>query len=277
MNTALNDLPLLRSLLIFASVIEARDTYTGGHIWRVSKYAKTLAEKAGLDRDLVFRAELGGLVHDLGKVGIPDSILRKAGKLTDGEYAIIKKHPEIGKTLISGHPLSPYVMDAVFAHHERVDGKGYPGGLRDERVPLLAGVIGVADAFDAMTSARSYHPGMEPEKAWAIIEAGQGKQFNAALARVFLDLGRKGGLAHILEHCGEGRSMLCCPKCGPIIAPPGGSKEGDCLSCPSCTGEFILHAGGDTFELEPKGTLNPVQYPKPDTDTVEAFIAGVGG
>ncbi|MBI4350380.1 MAG: HD domain-containing protein [Elusimicrobia bacterium] len=277
MNADFNDLSLLRSLLTLASVIEARDPYTGGHIWRVGKYAKALAEKAGLEKDLVFRAELGGLVHDLGKVGVSDSILRKEGKLTDGEYASIKKHPEIGRSLIYAHPLAPLVMDAVFSHHERVDGKGYPGGLREEKVPLLAGLVAVADAFDAMTSTRSYHVRMDQEKAWQIIEAGRGRQFNDALAGVFLDLGRKGGLSHIIEHCGDERLMLCCPKCGPIIAPPSGTKDGDCLSCPSCTGEFLLHAGGRTFELEPTGRLNPVQYPKPDTDTIEAFVSSVGG
>jgi len=272
-----NDLPLLRSLLTLASVIEARDPYTGGHIWRVSKYAKTLAEKAGLDKDVVFRAELGGLVHDLGKVGVADAILSKPGKLTESEFSVMKKHAEIGRDLISSHPMSPYVIDAIFCHHERVDGKGYPGGIMKEKLPLIAELITVADAFDAMTSARPYRAGMPPGKALQIIDAEKGKQFDAALAGVFLDLAGKGLLEHIIAHCGDERLMLACPKCGPVIAPPGGAADGDLISCPSCTGEFTMHACGDVYELEPRGTMDPVRFPRPDNDTIEAFVASVGG
>lgn len=267
------DLPLLRSLLILASVIEARDPYTGGHLWRVSKYAGTLAAKLGLEKEEVFKAELGALVHDLGKVAVSDSILNKKGKLTDDEYAVMKKHTVIGRALIVSHPLAPQVIDAVSSHHERVDGKGYPGGLGSGALPLIPRIISVADAFDAMTSTRPYRDGMSPDKAYRILEAEKGKQFDEALALAFVELGNKGRLAHIISHCGEARLMLTCPKCGPIIPTPKGSKDGDSLSCPSCTGEFTMHAAGTAYELEHKGTSDPLQYPKPDTDTIEAFIA----
>lgn len=267
------DLPLLRSLLILASVIEARDAYTGGHIWRVSKYAAALAGKLGLDKEEVFKAELGALVHDLGKVAVSDSILNKKDRLTPEEYAVMKRHSETGRVLIASHPLAPQVIDAVFCHHERVDGKGYPRGLGGGALPLIPRIIAVADAFDAMTSTRPYRLGMSPDKAYQVIEAEMGKQFDPAFARAFLELGNKGLLANIIAHCGDARLMLACPKCGPIIAPPEGLKDGDTISCPACTGEFTMHAAGVAYELENKGTSDPLQYPKPDTDTIEAFIA----
>lgn len=273
----MKDVPLLRSLLTLASIIEARDPYTGGHIWRVSKYARALADRAGLAGDEAFRVELGGLVHDIGKVGVSDAILCKQGKLTAEEYAAIKKHPEIGRNLMAGHPLAPYVMDAVYHHHERADGRGYPDGLASGGLAPMAGIITVADAFDAMTSVRPYRKGLLPEQAYAVIDAERGRQFDADLAGRFTELGRRGGLDHIIKHCGEERLMLCCPECGPVIAPPAGAKAGDCLPCPSCSEEFLLHPGGDSYELEARGKSGRPRNPEPDTAAIDAFLDGVGG
>ena len=120
------DRALIKSVISLASVIEARDPYTGGHTWRVGQYAVKLAEKIGLSEDELFIVNLGGLVHDLGKVGISDSILLKPDTLTVEEYKNMKQHPQIGYELISSHPLFPILVDSVTQHHERVDGKdGY--------------------------------------------------------------------------------------------------------------------------------------------------------
>lgn len=268
------DIPLLRSLLTLASVIEARDPYTGGHIWRVSRYARALAVKLGIDRKEIFKTELGGLVHDLGKLGVPDAILGKHGRLTPDEFAIIKTHPEVGRNLIASHPMAHYVIEIVFRHHERMDGNGYPGGLSGEELPLTGRIVSIADAFDAMTSTRSYQPRMTAGQAYQIIEREKGKQFDKQFAEVFLELGRGGALDHIIGHCGDARLMLNCPVCGPIIAPTTRHKDGSAIYCPSCSGEFILHAAGERFELQSTGKAAQARGIGPDSDSIEDFIQG---
>lgn len=117
---------LLASLLTMAWFVEARDPYTGGHLWRVSRYAYLLARSARLSDGEAARIGLGGFLHDLGKVGVPDAILRKPTGLTDEEYTVIKTHPHMGSRMLAGHPLAQLVNDAVLLHHERPDGAGYP-------------------------------------------------------------------------------------------------------------------------------------------------------
>ena len=159
------DKPLLKSLLIMADIIEARDPYTGGHVWRVSQFAKLLATKIGLLEDEIIKISIAAYLHDMGKVGIPDDILKKAEALTDEEYAIIKTHPSIGGKLLGSHPLAEMVTSAANDHHERMDGKGYPRGLSGKQISLTVSIISIADAFDAMTSVRPYRKGMSVEQA----------------------------------------------------------------------------------------------------------------
>ena len=161
--------PMLKTLLVMVWMVEARDPYTGGHLWRVSQFSRRTAEAAGLPPGEVMRVMLGGFLHDLGKIGVPDAILRKPGALTDEEYATIKTHPEIGRRLLAGHPLRGLVEFAVHLHHERPDGQGYPGGMRAGTIPTEARIVGICDAFDAMTSTRPYRQGMPVERALQII------------------------------------------------------------------------------------------------------------
>jgi HD-GYP domain-containing protein (c-di-GMP phosphodiesterase class II) len=121
---------LIKSLLVMADIVEARDPYTGGHLWRVSQFAKLLSIKVGLSETEAIEISLGGYLHDLGKVGIPDSILRKPEKLSEQEFEIIKSHPLIGGRIINQHPLSSLVCSPILEHHERLDGKGYPWIVR---------------------------------------------------------------------------------------------------------------------------------------------------
>ena len=151
---------MLASLLVMAWVVEARDPYTGGHLWRVSRYAALLCERAGIPMDECARIAIGGFLHDLGKIGIPDAILRKRDKLTDDEMAIMKTHPDVGARLLAGHPLADLVRDAVLLHHETLDGSGYPKGIAGPDIPIAARIVGLCDAFDAMTSTRPYRAGM---------------------------------------------------------------------------------------------------------------------
>ncbi len=266
------DLPLLKSLLVLASVIEARDRFTGGHVWRASRYARLLAERLGMAAGDVFLAQLGGLVHDLGKVGIADGLLNKRGPLTDAEWRALRLHPEIGEEIVANHPLAPLVAPAVSEHHLRLDGTGYPERLADRVPGPIARVVAIADVFDAVTAFRPYHDSSRLEHGLAELEAARGTQLDAASVDAFLALGREGALDHVLGHAGEGRMMLACHQCGPIVAPPAGARDGERIVCPSCAGEFALHAAGDSFELEWRGPSDIAFRPRADMAVVEEVL-----
>ena len=183
---------LLASLLVMAWMVEARDPYTGGHLWRVSRYAELLAEKAGWSDADVARVTIGGFLHDLGKIGISDAILRKPGSLDSDELDIIRTHPDIGGRLLAAHPLAALVRPIVESHHERPDGSGYPHGLPREKIPLDARLVTICDAFDAMTSTRPYRVGMPIEAALDIIAGHLGTQFDGELGSHFIELAGSG-------------------------------------------------------------------------------------
>lgn len=169
-----------------SDAVDARDPYTKGHSDRVASYAKAIAEEMGFDQEFCKKIHLTGLLHDIGKIGIPDRVLNKQGKLTDEEYSIIKKHPQIGHNILSHLKDLAFVLPGVLHHHERADGRGYPHGLTAEQNSMDANILAVADAFDAMTSTRSYRPGMSLEKAKSIIEEEIGAQFAPEPAAAFM-------------------------------------------------------------------------------------------
>jgi len=257
---------LLSSLLVMAWVVEARDPYTGGHLWRVSQFARQLAEALDLTDAEVARISLGGFLHDLGKVGVPDQILNKKDRLTDDEYAVIRTHPDVGWRMLAGHPLAPLVEDAVRSHHEMPDGKGYPRGIGGIDVPLDARIVGICDAFDAMTSARPYRPGMPIERALAIIEEHLGRQFDRAFGERFLALGRAGALHHIVGHSDEGIPLRDCVMCGPTLVLRRGHKAGDHIYCRSCTGEYVAEESGGGLDVRPTGRQGQAQDLEPEAD-----------
>jgi hypothetical protein len=244
---------LLASLLTMAWFVEARDPYTGGHLWRVSRYARILAESSGFSDADAARISLGGFLHDLGKVGVPDAILRKTGRLTDDEYAIIKTHPAIGMRMLTAHPLAALVSDAVQLHHERPDGQGYPRGLAGNAISSMALIVGICDAFDAMTSHRPYRSGMPRDKALQIIQEFSGTQFDDRFAATFVDLGKAGRLDHVIGHSDEGIPLQSCPMCGPTLVTQRQQKEGDHLYCQNCSGEFRLESRNDLLMAKPTG------------------------
>ncbi|MCI0550782.1 MAG: HD domain-containing protein [Anaerolineae bacterium] len=271
------DKPLLKSLLMIADIIEARDPYTGGHVWRVSQFAKLLATKVELPEDEIIKISIAAYLHDLGKVGIPDDILRKTERLTDAEYAIIKTHPSIGSKLLGGHPLAEMVSSAANEHHERIDGKGYPNGLRGEQLSLTARIVSIADAFDAMTSTRPYRRAMSVEQALDRIEEGAGTQFDAELASHMRELGRAGDLAHIVGHTVDGIPAVTCPHCGAVIAIPRNTKDGKILYCRACHSQLELHRAGDRFETEITGMTNDPRNlePRANEDAAEDLLAQI--
>lgn len=265
---------LLSSLLVLAWMVEAKDPYTGGHLWRVSRMSRVLAEGAGMGDVQVARVAIGGFLHDLGKIGVPDAILRKPDRLSPEEYEVIKTHPEVGLRVLSGHPLVALVRTAVLSHHEMPDGRGYPHGLKGTDIPIEAAVVGICDAFDAMTSHRPYRKGMPVTKAFSIIEDNLGTQFNRVLGRQFLDLGHQGHFAHIVGHSDEGIPLLECPLCGPTLAIRREQASGDQVYCPNCTSEFLLTRGEDRFEMVPtmrKGSARDLE-PQPDTELIRRLI-----
>jgi hypothetical protein len=254
---------LLKSILIMADIIEARDPYTGGHVWRVSQYSKLLALKAGLSNDDAIRTSIAAYLHDLGKVGIADNILNKTEKLNDEEYAVIKTHPSIGARLLRDHPLAEMVMDVADQHHERMDGMGYPNGLRGEEISLPARIVSITDAFDAMTSIRPYRKNMSAETALKILQDGAGSQFDPELVRHMCELGNAGDLEHILGHTAEGIPAVTCPQCGPVIAIPRTTKDGDVIYCRACHGQLTLSQTENTFTAEMTDMTNDPKLLEP--------------
>ncbi|MBY4677933.1 HD domain-containing phosphohydrolase [Marinobacterium arenosum] len=244
---------LLTSLYVMATMVEARDPYTGGHLWRVSQYCRLVAEKLGLPTDEVARISLGGFLHDLGKVGVPDEILRKPGRLTDQEYDLIKTHPEVGARLLAGHPLAELVMSAVLQHHEMPNGRGYPQGLSGTQLPLEARIVGVCDAFDAMTSHRPYRAGMPLAKALAIIEGEQGNQFDTEAAQALVALARSGQLDSIRGHSDDGIPLQECPMCGPTILIRRDQQPGELTCCRNCGAEAEIVEQQGRLVIEPTG------------------------
>lgn len=257
---------LLNTLLGLSMIVEARDPYTGGHLWRVSQFSKLLAEEAGLSRRDIALCEVGGFLHDLGKVGVSDAILNKPDRLTDNEYAVIKTHPSVGGRLLANHPLAKLAYEAVVGHHERPDGKGYPNGLAGEVIPEVARIVSIADAFDAMTSTRSYRKGMPMEKALSIIGSELGSQFDATLAKHFLSLSASDRLAHIVGHSEPGLPLFQCG-CGAPLAVRSAQRDGEHVYCHCCGGESRLTKKGDARKLEMTGQKGDASVLTPDSDS----------
>lgn len=168
--------------------IEAKDGYTEKHAERVVGYSLALAKKASVSKDLWRTIEMGALLHDVGKIGIPESVLLKPAKLDDKEYEVIKQHPDIGVQICNPLKFLQDVLKVIHYHHERFDGQGYPEGLKGDEIPIEARVVSIADAFDAMTSNRPYRKGMTKEKALGILKEGKGTQWDAKLIDHFLEL-----------------------------------------------------------------------------------------
>ena len=171
-----------------ASVIDAKDTYTNGHSLRVAQYSLELARRMGKNSQELSEIYYTALLHDIGKVGVPDEIINKQGRLTDEEYQCMKKHPEIGATILENISEMPSISVGAHWHHERYDGSGYPDGLKGEQIPEIARIISVADAYDAMTSNRSYRKLLSQDKVRSEIECGKGIQFDPKIADHMLEM-----------------------------------------------------------------------------------------
>ena len=171
-----------------ASAIDAKDTYTNGHSSRVAEYSREIARRSGYGEKESEDIYMMGLLHDVGKIGIPDAVINKPAKLTDEEYDIIKNHPVLGARILGNIKEMPALQRGARWHHERYDGKGYPDGLSGEDIPREARIIAVADAYDAMTSHRSYRKPLPQGVVREEIERGMGTQFDPEFARIMLSM-----------------------------------------------------------------------------------------
>lgn len=171
-----------------ASTIDAKDKYTNGHSLRVAEYSKSLAERMGKSTQEQEDIYYMGLLHDIGKIGVPDEIINKPSRLTDEEYEAIKRHPVIGAEILKNVSEIPGLGFGTRGHHERYDGKGYPDGLKGPEIPLEARIIAVADAYDAMASKRSYRDALPQTVVREEITKGCGTQFDPEIAKIMLEL-----------------------------------------------------------------------------------------
>jgi HD-GYP domain-containing protein (c-di-GMP phosphodiesterase class II) len=173
------------SIRMLANAIDEKDPYTRGHSERVAFYSAVLAKHLGMSEEDVEKVHLSGIIHDVGKIGIEDKILRKAAALTEEEYEIMKQHPTKGAHILQGVPLLQEMAGAGLMHHENIDGSGYPDGLKGDEIPLLGRIVSVADAFDAMTTDRPYSKAMTFEAAIARLNFLKGKKFDPVCVDAF--------------------------------------------------------------------------------------------
>ncbi|MBQ9438523.1 MAG: response regulator [Lachnospiraceae bacterium] len=183
-----NEKLFLHVVSSLASAIDAKDTYTNGHSGRVADYAREIARRYGYRGKKLEDIYMMGLLHDVGKIGVPDAVINKPAKLTDEEFEIIKNHPVLGARILVNIKEMPALVNGARFHHERYDGKGYPDGLAGEDIPEEARIIAVADAYDAMTSHRSYRAPMPQGVVREEIEKGKGTQFDPRFAEIMLGM-----------------------------------------------------------------------------------------
>ena len=178
----------LSAVTSLARTVEERDSYTAGHARRVRDYCLALGSAIGLDRKQLARLRLAAQLHDIGKVAVPDAILNKPGRLTAEEFAIVQQHPVTGERILAPIVRNREVLAAIRGHHERLDGSGYPDGLKGDNIPLMARLIAIPDCFDAVTTSRAYRGALAIDTALEILRAGAGTHFDPVLVEAFLPL-----------------------------------------------------------------------------------------
>lgn len=177
-----------QSMDMYIGFIDAKDAYTRGHSTRVAEYATEVARRMKLSKDNVDKLYYITLMHDCGKIGVPDAVLKKPGKLTDLEFEQIKEHTNVGDDILKNFTAIDGIREGAHYHHERYDGKGYPAGLRGEKIPLFARIICVADSYDAMSSDRCYRKQLDKDMIISEFRKNKGKQFDPELADIMIGM-----------------------------------------------------------------------------------------
>jgi len=176
------------TIMAFSEALEARDEYTAGHSRRVMEYSNSIGQCMRLDKQDIEDLKRSALLHDIGKIGIPDVILKKETKLTEEEYAVIKSHSGTGAAILKHIKSLKHLVPAVYHHHEQFDGEGYPHGVKGTKIPLHARIIAIADTFDAMTSSRSYRNALSFRTALSELKRSKGTQFDPDIADIFIEI-----------------------------------------------------------------------------------------
>lgn len=227
----------LQHLLYMAQIVEARDPYTAGHLWRVAQFSKLLGQRLGMNRTDLFQLTLGAYLHDLGKISVPDHVLNKKGCLEAGELLQMQAHSLAGYRMLVRYEFSQNIAILARDHHEHWDGYGYPQQLETTNIILGARIIGLCDALDAMTSNRPYREGMPLKEARELIWSARNVQFDPTIVDEFLMINQK-ELLHIIGHSDLNRPLLSCPYCGPVVEMPPNNQL--TTFCRVCTGKFHI-------------------------------------
>jgi len=193
----------MEAIYMLAIASEARDEDTGTHVKRIHHYARALAEQVGLAKRDAERLGYAAILHDVGKLHVPDNVLKKPGRLTDDERRIMQRHTVVGESILSAKPFFAQAKQIARSHHENWDGSGYPDGLSEHEIPLPARIVHVVDVYDALRSPRVYKPAWSEEDALANLADNAGRHFDPALVRAFAELHAAGRLADIDQQCNE--------------------------------------------------------------------------
>lgn len=235
------------TLVVLANAVELRDHYTAGHIWRVTNFAVEMARELGWDDERVKLVEMGGVLHDIGKISVDNAILSKAGMLTSEEYEKVKLHPERGAWLMGDSfflkPLIPYCL----YHHEHYDGTGYPFGLDGHDIPLEGRLIAVADAFDALTSNRPYHEALPIDEAVEKIVVSKGTHFDPECVDALVKCYHDRKLDYIFQDYMKNKKSIVCPFCSTFIRIPEQADLSSTFKCPVCHRKIRLRRDGGNY------------------------------
>ena len=184
----------LDTLSALTNAIDAKDSYTKGHSDRVTSLSVKLAKEAGVGEDDIEKIRLGAMLHDIGKIGIPEIVLNKPGRLDNDEFAVMKSHPTVGVSILGNVEFLQNIVPIIKHHHERYDGKGYPDALKGDEIPYLARIVSIVDTYDAMTTNRPYRKALTMDESLKEIERCKGSQFDPDLADLFIKMARRDGL-----------------------------------------------------------------------------------
>lgn len=238
------------TIIALSNSVEARDHYTVGHTWRVTNFALQMAKSMGWTEEQLKTCEIGGVLHDVGKIAIEDSILCKPERLTEEEFAKMKVHPEKGARMMQDIPFLKSVIPYCLYHHERYDGRGYPFQMAGDKIPIEGRLIAVADTFDAMTSNRPYRKGMEPERAIAELEKGKGTQFDPECVDALVHCYREGKISSIMQDYMKDERSAACPFCSTYIKIPEAAAVNMVLICDVCKRRVKLNERNEALFFE---------------------------
>lgn len=260
------------TLIALANSIELRDHYTVGHTWRVTNFALEIARALGWSEDKLKECEMGGVLHDIGKISVDDAVLRKPGHLTDDEFEKMKVHPEKGARLLQDIEfLAPCIPYALY-HHERFDGRGYPFGLKADEIPIEGRLLAVADTFDAMTSNRPYRKGLDPNFAISELEKGKGTQFDPDVVDAMVKAYKEGKIDRLLQdYYKKEEKSIACPFCSTYLRLPEGVEAGHEFPCGVCHRQIKLLYNNDMYygELISRNDRGPMHTPLPGVAIAE--------